>query len=88
MSERSNASIAKECPQLPAEKERPYLPSTRLAIQTWGWPISTLTSQIALDMSYSSGLHRSALFGMGVVLFIISATLVGIVRLISKKKRG
>ena len=47
-------------------------------------PISTLTSQIALDMSYSSGLHRSALFGMGVVLFIISATLVGIVRLISK----
>ena len=51
-------------------------------------PISTLTSQIALDMSYSSGLHRSALFGMGVVLFIISAALVGIVRLISKKKRG
>ena len=51
-------------------------------------PISTLTSQIALDMSYSSGLHRSALFGMGVVLFIISATLVGIVRLISKRKRG
>lgn len=48
-------------------------------------PISTLTSQIALDMSYSSGLHRSALFGMGVVLFIISAALVGIVRLISKK---
>ena len=53
----------------------------------WVWA-STLTSQIALDMSYSSGLHRSALFGMGVVLFIISATLVGIVRLISKKKRG
>ena len=27
----------KECPQLPAEKERPYLPpSTRLAIQAWG----------------------------------------------------
>ena len=49
-------------------------------------PISTLTSQIALDMSYSSGLHRSALFGMGVVLFIISAALVGIVRLISKKR--
>ena len=49
-------------------------------------PISTLTSQIALDMSYSSGLHRSALFGMGVVLFIISAALVDIVRLISKKR--
>ena len=51
-------------------------------------PISTLTSQIALDMSYSSGLHRSALFGMGVVLFIISASLVGIVRLLSKKRKG
>ena len=49
-------------------------------------PISTLTSQIALDMGYSSGLHRSALFGMGVVLFIISATLVGSVRLISRAK--
>ncbi|MCC6102608.1 MAG: phosphate ABC transporter permease subunit PstC [Atopobiaceae bacterium] len=43
-------------------------------------PISTLTSQIALDMGYSSGLHRSALFGMGVVLYVISACLVGIVR--------
>ena len=51
-------------------------------------PISTLTSQIALDMSYSSGLHRSALFGMGVVLFIISASLVGLVRLLSKKRKG
>ncbi len=49
-------------------------------------PISTLTSQIALDLGYSSGLHRSALFGMGVVLFIISATLVGSVRLISRAK--
>lgn len=46
-------------------------------------PLSTITSQIALDMGYSSGLHRSALFGMGVVLFIISASLVGIVRAVS-----
>ena len=46
-------------------------------------PVSTLTSQIALDMSYSSGLHRSALFGMGVVLFVITAALVGIVRALS-----
>lgn len=51
-------------------------------------PVSTLTSQIALDMSYSSGLHRTALFGMGVVLFIISASLVGIVRLLSKMRKG
>ena len=51
-------------------------------------PVSTLTSQIALDMSYSSGLHRTALFGMGVVLFIVSASLVGIVRLLSKMRKG
>ena len=50
-------------------------------------PVSTLTSQIALDMSYSSGLHRTALFGMGVVLFIISAALVGIVRVLSKMRK-
>ncbi len=51
-------------------------------------PVSTLTSQIALDMSYSSGLHRTALFGMGVVLFIVSASLVGFVRLLSKMRKG
>lgn len=51
-------------------------------------PLSTLTSQIALDMGYSSGLHRSALFGMGVVLFIISASLVGIVRAMSSAREG
>lgn len=51
-------------------------------------PLSTLTSQIALDMGYSSGLHRSALFGMGVVLFIISAALVGIVRFLSSARES
>ncbi|MGO5239711.1 phosphate ABC transporter permease PstA [Parolsenella sp. LCP21S3_E11] len=49
-------------------------------------PLSTLTSQVALDMGYSSGLHRSALFGMGCVLFIISAALVGIVRKMSSMR--
>ena len=51
-------------------------------------PLSTLTSQIALDMGYSSGLHRSALFGMGAVLFIISAALVGIVRFLSSARES
>lgn len=48
-------------------------------------PVATLTSQIALDMGYSSGLHRAALFGMGVVLYVISAGLVGIVRIITSR---
>ena len=51
-------------------------------------PLSTITSQIALDMGYSSGLHRSALFGMGVALFIISASLVGIVRAVSSARES
>lgn len=47
-------------------------------------PISTLTSQIVLDMGYSSGTHRTALFGMAAILFAISMLLVLSVRLISK----
>lgn len=47
-------------------------------------PISTLTSQIVLDMGYSSGTHRTALFGMAALLFLISMALVGAVRLLSK----
>lgn len=47
-------------------------------------PISTLTSQIVLDMGYSSGTHRTALFGMAALLFLISMALVGAVRLLAK----
>jgi len=34
-------------------------------------PVRTLTSNIALEMGYASGEHRSALFATGVILFII-----------------
>ena len=34
-------------------------------------PVRTLTTGIAMEMSYASGLHRDTLFGIGVVLFII-----------------
>lgn len=47
-------------------------------------PISTLTSQIVLDMSYSTGTHRTALFGMAAILFVISMTLVLAVRLVTR----
>jgi phosphate ABC transporter permease protein PstC len=33
--------------------------------------VRTLTSNIALEMSYAQGEHRQALFAMGVVLFVI-----------------
>ncbi|MDO9556827.1 MAG: phosphate ABC transporter permease subunit PstC [Coriobacteriia bacterium] len=51
-----------------------------------GEPISTLTSQIVIDMSYASGTHRTALFAMAVILFLISMGLVALVRLISSRK--
>lgn len=47
-------------------------------------PISTLTSQIVLDMPYSTGVHRTALFGMAAILFAISMALVLSVRLVSR----
>lgn len=34
-------------------------------------PVRTLTSNIALEMGYASGMHQQALFATGVVLFII-----------------
>lgn len=34
-------------------------------------PVRTLTTGIALEMGYATGLHQSALFGIGVVLFVM-----------------
>ena len=53
-------------------------------------PISTMTSQIVLEMGYSSGTHRTALFGLAAILFMISMSLVLSVRLLARdqhKKR-
>lgn len=52
-----------------------------------GEPMSTLTSQIVMDMPYASGLHRTALFGMAIILFLVSMGLVGLVR-VSSRLRG
>lgn len=49
-----------------------------------GKPISTLTSQIVMDMPYASGTHRTALFGLAIILFLISMGLVALVRGISR----
>ncbi len=47
-------------------------------------PLSTLTTAIVLDMPYATGLHRTALFGMAIILFIVSMLLVAAVRFISR----
>lgn len=49
-------------------------------------PFATMTSVIALDMSYASGLHQQALFALALILFIISMSLVAILRIISQKR--
>lgn len=47
-------------------------------------PLSTLTTQIVMDMPYAVGLHRTALFAMAAMLFIFSMALVASVRLLSR----
>lgn len=47
-------------------------------------PIATLTTQIVMDMPYAAGLHRTALFGMAIILFLVSMGLVALVRLMSR----
>ncbi len=57
----------------------PVIPKTLTA------PTGALTSIIALDMSYASGDHQTALFAMGIVLFIISFSFVGLIRVVSSR---
>jgi phosphate ABC transporter permease protein PstC len=47
-------------------------------------PLSTLTTQIVMDMPYAVGLHRTALFAMAAMLFVFSMLLVASVRLLSR----
>ncbi len=49
-------------------------------------PVRTLTSNIALEMSYASGDHRKALFATGVVLFVIIMILNSIALAVSSKR--
>jgi len=50
-------------------------------------PVRTLTSNIALEMSYASGEHREALFATGVILFIIIMVLNTLANLSSAGRR-
>jgi ABC-type phosphate transport system permease subunit len=50
-------------------------------------PVRTLTSNIALEMSYATGEHREALFATGVILFIIIMILNTIANVTSAKRR-
>ena len=49
-------------------------------------PVRTLTSTIALEMGYSSGDHRTALFAAGIVLFIFIMGLNTLANTLMRKK--
>jgi phosphate ABC transporter permease protein PstC len=49
-------------------------------------PVRTLTSNIALEMAYSSGDHRKALFATGVVLFVIIMILNTVALTVSRRR--
>ena len=48
-------------------------------------PARTLTSNIALEMSYATGIHYHALFATAVILFILIMLLLVVVKGIQKK---
>ena len=50
-------------------------------------PVRTLTSNIALEMSYATGEHREALFATGVILFVIIMVLNTIANATSSRRR-
>ncbi len=49
-------------------------------------PVRTLTSTIALEMGYSAGDHRTALFAAGIVLFVFIMALNVLANLLMRKK--
>ena len=47
-------------------------------------PFLTLTTVIVMDMPYAAGDHRTALFGVAIILFVISMIFVATIRIISR----
>lgn len=51
-------------------------------------PVRSMTGNIALEMGYATGLHEGALFATGVVLFLFTMVINGVVRFVSRRKSG
>ncbi|HPR24163.1 MAG TPA: phosphate ABC transporter permease subunit PstC [Bacillota bacterium] len=51
-------------------------------------PVATLTGTIAMEMPYATPQHQQALFGIGIILFIIIVLLNGTAQLIMKRFGG
>lgn len=50
-------------------------------------PAAAMPSQIALDMAYASGSHRTALFALGAVLLVFAAVLIFAARQVGRQRR-
>ena len=51
-------------------------------------PTHTMTTKILIEMGESTGVHRSALFAMGLVLLLLSMALILMVRLVTRKRKA
>lgn len=51
-------------------------------------PTHTMTTKILIEMGESTGVQRSALFAMGLVLLLLAMLLILLVRLVSRSKEG
>lgn len=60
---------------------RPTMPGSVLD------PVRTMTSNIAMEMSYASGLHQQALFATGVILFLFIMAINLALRTLTRKKK-
>ena len=60
----------------------PWMPEGLLS------PVRTLTANVAIEMSYASGLHREALFATGIILFVIIFCLNVLATTFSKRRVG
>lgn len=62
--------------------------NTPLIPQSITDPVRTLTANIAIEMSYASGVHQQALFATGMVLFIIIVGINLLMRKINNRMEG
>jgi len=51
-------------------------------------PTHTMTTKILIEMGESTGVQRSSLFAMGLVLLLLSMALILTVRLVTRKRKA
>lgn len=62
-------------------------PSTAFPTSLWS-PTHTMTTKILIEMGESTGVQRSSLFAMGLVLLLLSMALILMVRLVTRQRKA